>query len=250
MLAKRVIPCLDVKKGRVVKGVQFQALRDCGDPAMLGQHYSAEGADELVFLDITATAEGRRTMLQWVNQVATQVFIPFTVGGGINSLGQIGELLSAGADRVSINSAAVHNPDLIAAAASRFGSQCIVAAIDAKRGHERWRVFVTGGRDRTDRDVLDWASELQERGAGEILLTSMDRDGTLSGYDLTLLEKVSERLSIPVIASGGVGELQHLVEGLSAGADAVLAASIFHDGQYSIREVKEFLQRQGVTVRL
>ena len=250
MLAKRLIPCLDVKDGRVVKGVQFQELRDCGDPVELGRHYSAEGADELVFLDIAATAEGRQTMLQWVNQVARQVFIPFTVGGGIYSLGQIGQLLGAGADRVSINSAAVRDPDLISAAARRFGNQCIVAAIDAKKGLEEWQVFVNGGRVRTDRDVLAWASELQERGAGEILLTSMDRDGTLSGYDLTLLERVSARLSIPVIASGGVGKLRHLLEGLLAGADAVLAASIFHDGQYSLGEAKEFLHQQGVAVRL
>ena len=250
MLARRVIPCLDVKGGRVVKGVQFQGLRDCGDPARLGGHYSGEGADELVFLDITATADGRQTMVQWVNRIATRVFIPFTVGGGIDSLTQIGQLLSAGADRVSINSAAVHDPDLISAAAGRYGSQCIVAAIDAKKELKEWKVFVAGGRVRTDRDVLAWASELQERGAGEILLTSMDRDGTLAGYDLTLLARVSARLSIPVIASGGVGELRHLLEGLLAGADAVLAASIFHDGQHSIGEAKEFLQRQGITVRL
>lgn len=250
MLARRVIPCLDVKGGRVVKGVQFQGLRDCGDPARLGRHYSEEGADELVFLDITATADGRQTMVQWVNRIAARVFIPFTVGGGIDSLTQIGQLLSAGADRVSINSAAVHDPDLISAAAGRYGSQCIVAAIDAKKELKEWKVFVVGGRVRTDRDVLAWASELQERGAGEILLTSMDRDGTLAGYDLTLLARVSARLSIPVIASGGVGELRHLLEGLLAGADAVLAASIFHDGQHSIGEAKEFLQRQGITVRL
>ena len=249
MLAKRIIPCLDVKEGRVVKGVQFRNLRDCGEPAKLGQYYSDEGADELVFLDITATFDGRKTMLQWVNDVARVVFIPFTVGGGISTLEQINDLLTAGADRVSINSAAVKNPKLISDAADKFGSQCIVAAIDAKRENNIWRVFVAGGRQKTNLDVLSWATQLEGCGAGEILLTSMDRDGTRDGYDLELLAGVSNKLSIPVIASGGVGELTHLFEGLSAGAESVLAASIFHDGRYSIRQVKEFLSSQGVEVR-
>ncbi len=251
MLAKRIIPCLDVKAGRVVKGIQFLNLRDCGEPARLGKHYSDEGADELVFLDITATADGRKTMLDWVNDVAREVFIPFTVGGGISSLEHISQLLLAGADRVSINSAAVKNPDLITAGAERFGSQCMVAAIDAKRkAGGGWRVFIAGGRQRTDLDVLSWSVQLEDRGAGEILLTSMDRDGTRDGYDLELLREVSSRLSIPVIASGGVGELRHMSEGFLAGAEAVLAASIFHDGEYSIGEVKEFLDGQGIEVRI
>ncbi len=251
MLAKRIIPCLDVKAGRVVKGIQFLNLRDCGEPARLGKHYSDEGADELVFLDITATADGRKTMLDWVNDVAREVFIPFTVGGGISSLEHISQLLSAGADRVSINSAAVKNPDLITAGAERFGSQCMVAAIDAKRkAGGGWRVFIAGGRQRTDLDVLSWSVQLEDRGAGEILLTSMDRDGTRDGYDLELLREVSSRLSIPVIASGGVGALRHMSEGFSSGAEAVLAASIFHDGEYSIGEVKEFLDGQGIEVRI
>ncbi len=251
MLAKRIIPCLDVKAGRVVKGIQFLNLRDCGEPARLGKHYSDEGADELVFLDITATADGRKTMLDWVNDVAREVFIPFTVGGGISSLEHISQLLLAGADRVSINSAAVKNPDLITAGAERFGSQCMVAAIDAKRkAGGGWRVFIAGGRQRTDLDVLSWSVQLEDRGAGEILLTSMDRDGTRDGYDLELLREVSSRLSIPVIASGGVGELRHMSEGFLAGVEAVLAASIFHDGEYSIGEVKEFLDGQGIEVRI
>ena len=250
MLAKRIIPCLDVKGGRVVKGVRFRNLRDCGEPARLGKHYSDEGADELVFLDITATLDGRETMLEWVNDVAREVFIPFTVGGGISKLDHISQLLKAGADRVSINSGAVKTPDLIAAGAEKFGSQCIVAAIDARREAGMWRVFVAGGRRKTDLEVLSWSTQLEKRGAGEILLTSMDRDGTRDGYDLELLAEVSSRLSIPVIASGGVGELSHLSEGLAAGAEAVLAASIFHDGQYSIAEAKGFLAAQGVEVRI
>lgn len=250
MLAKRIIPCLDVKGDRVVKGIQFRNLRDCGKPARLGKHYSDEGADELVFLDITATFDGRETMLQWVNDVAQEVFIPFTVGGGIGKLDHISQLLNAGADRVSINSGAVKNPELIAAGAEKFGSQCIVAAIDARREAGMWRVFVAGGRQKTELDVLSWSIQLEALGAGEILLTSMDRDGTRDGYDLELLAEVSSCLSIPVIASGGVGELSHLSEGLGAGAEAVLAASIFHDGQYSIAEAKEFLAAQGVEVRI
>lgn len=251
MLARRIIPCLDVKNGRVVKGIHFVDLRDAGDPAELGLRYYREGADELVFLDITATVENRRTMLEWVRRVADTIFIPFTVGGGIGSLEQMQELLRAGADKVSINSAAVKDPNLINRGAAAFGSQCIVVAVDAKRTGDHWTVFTGGGRWPTDRDVVEWVCEAEERGAGEILLTSMDRDGTQSGYDLDLLRLVSERVRIPVIASGGAGSPEDLLRGFTEGkADAVLAASIFHYGRYTIREVKEYLAARGVPVRL
>ena len=251
MLAKRIIPCLDVTGGRVVKGINFVDLRDAGDPVELGRRYYEAGADELVFLDITATVEGRETVLQWVRRVADTVFIPFTVGGGIQSLEQIQDLLRAGADKVSLNSAAVKNPELIRSAAATFGSQCIVLAVDAKREGESWEVYVGGGRYSTGIDALEWIAEAAELGAGEILLTSMDRDGTRDGYDLDLLSRISKLVRIPLIASGGAGSPHHLLEGLTqGGADAVLAASIFHYDQYTIREVKDFLQKSGVTVRL
>ncbi|GAB4130018.1 MAG: imidazole glycerol phosphate synthase subunit HisF [Acidobacteriota bacterium] len=251
MLAKRVIPCLDVKNGRVVKGVHFVDLQDAGDPVELARRYYEEGADELVFLDITATVEARKTVVEWVRRVADTIFIPFTVGGGISSLSQIQELLRAGADKVSLNSAAVRTPSLIGEAAAEFGSQCIVLAVDAKRAGSGWRVFVDGGRRDTGRDALEWIEEGAGRGAGEILLTSMDRDGTQDGYDLELLQEVSRRVRIPVIASGGAGSPEHLLEGVTTGrADAVLAASIFHYGHYSVGEVKRFLAGHGVAVRL
>lgn len=251
MLAKRIIPCLDVSKGRVVKGIHFVDLRDAGDPVELGRRYYREGADELVFLDITATVENRRTMLEWVQRVADSIFIPFTVGGGISSLEQIQDLLRAGADKVSINSAAVKNPELIKEAASAFGSQCIVLAVDAKRINSRWKVFVGGGRFETELDALEWMQRSETLGAGELLLTSMDRDGTREGYDLELLRKVSEMVRIPLIASGGAGSPEDLLDGfVRGGADAVLAASIFHYGHYTIGQVKEYLAEHGITVRL
>lgn len=251
MLAKRIIPCLDVAEGRVVKGVHFVNLRDAGDPVELGLRYYLEGADELVFLDITATVEGRRTMLDWVRRVADTIFIPFTVGGGISSLDQIHDLLRAGADKVSVNSSAVRDPSFVRSAATAFGSQCIVVAVDAKRVGPGWKVFVGGGRYETDHDALDWICEAERLGAGEILLTSMDRDGTLAGYDLELLSEVSRLVRIPVIASGGAGQLEHLLEAFEVGnADAVLAASIFHYGQYSVGEVKQFLNDRGIAMRL
>jgi cyclase len=250
VLAKRIIPCLDVTGGRVVKGVHFVDLQDAGDPVGLGRRYYEEGADELVFLDITATVEERKTVLDWVQRVADSIFIPFTVGGGISNLQQIQDLLRAGADKVSVNSAAVKDPSLIRRSAAIFGSQCIVLAVDAKRTGESWKVFVGGGRYPTDRDALEWIEEGAELGAGEILLTSMDRDGTEQGYDLQLLREVATRVRIPLIASGGAGSPQHLLEALRDGfADAVLAASIFHYERYSIEQVKEFLRRRGIVVR-
>ncbi|MBE3587656.1 MAG: imidazole glycerol phosphate synthase subunit HisF [Thermoanaerobacteraceae bacterium] len=252
MLTKRIIPCLDVTDGRVVKGTNFINLRDAGDPVELAALYDREGADELVFLDITASARGRKTVLDMVYRTAGEVFIPFTVGGGIGSLEDIRAILSAGADKVSINTAAVKNPSLVAEAASRFGSQCIVVAIDARRtGEGTWEVYIHGGRTPTGIDALEWARRVEELGAGEILLTSMDRDGTRDGYDIPLTRAVARTVNIPVIASGGVGTLEHIAEGLTAGeADAALAASIFHFREYSIRQVKEYLQARGVPVRL
>jgi cyclase len=251
MLAKRIIPCLDVADGRVVKGIHFKNLRDAGDPVELGGRYYQEGADELVFLDITATIEKRDTVQDWVSRVAETVFIPFTVGGGIRTVPEIQRLLRAGADKVSMNSAAVKNPNLVQEAAQRFGSQCIVVAVDAKRSGDSWEVYVSGGRVPTGIDALDWMKEVESLGAGEILLTSMDRDGTQAGYDLDLLATASGNLRIPVIASGGAGTLEHLKHALVEGqADAVLAASIFHYDQYSVQNVKEYLAQNGVTVRL
>ncbi len=249
MLAKRIIPCLDVAEGRVVKGVHFVDLKDAGDPVEVGGRYYREGADELVFLDITATVEERKTVVDWVKLVADSIFIPFTVGGGISAVSQVHDLLRAGADKVSINSAAVKNPDLLAEASQAFGSQCIVLAVDAKRTGEGWKVFVSGGRTETDRDALEWILQGEELGVGEILLTSMDSDGTQKGYDLRLLEAVSGSVRIPVIASGGAGSPEHLLEALKAGADAVLAASIFHYDQYGIAEVKDYLAENSIPVR-
>lgn len=249
---RRIIPCLDVTAGRVVKGIEFLNLRDAGDPVELAAFYDREGADELVFLDITASSDSRRTMVDVVARTADQVFIPLTVGGGVRAVSDIRELLGAGADKVSINTAAIQNPDLIDAGADVFGRQCIVVAIDARREPERngWGVYTHGGRRPAGLDAVAWAAEAARRGAGEILLTSMDRDGTRDGYDLELLEAVAGAVSIPVIASGGAGTLDHLVEGLAAGrADAVLAASIFHFGEYTIAQARDHLCRHGIAVR-
>lgn len=252
MLAKRIIPCLDVDQGRVVKGVNFVNLRDAGDPVELAALYDREGADELVFLDITASAEGREIMLEVARRTAEEVFIPFTVGGGLRTLEDIRRMLAVGADKVSLNTAAVKNPQLIREAASRFGSQCVVVAIDARQvGAGRWEVYIHGGRTPTGIDALAWAREVEKLGAGEILLTSMDRDGTKDGFDIDLTRAVVDAVRIPVIASGGVGTPEHIAAGLTAGgADAALAASIFHFGEYSIRAVKEYLAARGIPVRL
>lgn len=251
MLAKRIIPCLDVKDGRVVKGVNFVNLRDAGDPVEQGAIYGREGADELVFLDITASHEKRKTIIDVVRRTAQAVFIPLTVGGGISDLTDIRNLLNAGADRVSINTAAVRDHGLVSRAARQFGSQCIIVAIDAKNRGNYWEVVVEGGRTPTGLDAVKWAREVMERGAGEILLTSMDRDGTTIGYDLDLTRAIAEAVSIPVIASGGAGTLEHLRQALVEGkADAALAASIFHFGTYSIAEAKQYLAERGVPVRL
>jgi cyclase len=252
MLTKRIIPCLDVKDGRVVKGTNFVSLRDAGDPVELAAFYDRELADELVFLDITASSDGRDTMLDVVERTAAEVFIPFTVGGGIRNMDDIRRLLMAGADKVSLNTAAVQNPELIAEGAKRFGRQCIVLAVDARRvGDNRWEVYIHGGRTATGINVLDWVKHGTALGAGEILLTSMDGDGTKDGYDLGLTKAVSDAVNVPVIASGGAGCLAHFADALTTGsADAVLAASVFHYGQFSIREVKEYLRKNGLEVRL
>jgi cyclase len=257
MLTKRVIPCLDVKEGRVVKGTRFLGLRDAGDPVEWACFYDKAGADELVFLDITASHEKRGILLEVVRRTAEQVFMPLTVGGGVRNLEDVRELLKAGADKVSINTAALENPSLIRDAALRFGSQCVVVAVDAKRLSRRkgkaarWKVFTHGGRQETPWEVLDWVRKAEKLGAGEILLTSIDCDGTKEGYDLDLTRRVSQAARIPVIASGGVGKLEHLLEGFRKGrADAVLAASIFHFKEFTIREVKRFLKKKGVSVRL
>lgn len=252
VLAKRIIPCLDVDAGRVVKGVKFIDLRDAGDPVELAAYYDEAGADELVFLDITASFEERKTMVEVVRRTAREIFIPFTVGGGIRTLEDIREMLQAGADKTAINTAAVLNPELIETGARKFGSQCIVVAIDARRvGPDRWEVLTHGGRQGTALDAVAWAREVEQRGAGEILLTSLDRDGTKDGYDLALTCAVSEVVNIPVIVSGGAGNLEHLWEGLTiGGADAVLAASIFHYREYAVLEAKEYLASKGVPVRL
>jgi cyclase len=255
-LAKRIIPCLDVDNGRVVKGVQFVDIRDAGDPVEVAKRYDLQGADEITFLDITATHHNRGTMVEVVEQVASQVFIPLTVGGGIRTVEDIRRMLNAGADKVGINSAAVTNPEFVREAAQRFGSQCIVVAIDAKRvsieGEAlRWEIFTHGGRTATGIDAIEWAKKMVDFGAGEILLTSMDRDGTKSGFDLELTRAVSDAVAVPVIASGGVGKLQDLTDGVKLGrADAVLAASIFHFGEHTVQEAKQQMASQGLEVRL
>ena len=254
-LAKRIIPCLDVDNGRVVKGVKFVEIRDAGDPVENARRYNLEGADEITFLDITASSDNRDTIVHMVEAVASEVFIPLTVGGGIRELADVRRMLNAGADKVGINTAAVFNPDFVQQAADRYGSQCIVVAVDAKKvsqsGEEnRWEIFTHGGRKGTGIDALEWVTRMDEYGAGEILLTSMDRDGTKQGFDNELNRQVSEAVKIPVIASGGVGNLQHMADGVLLGkADAVLAASIFHFGEYRISEVKDFLKQQGIEVR-
>jgi imidazole glycerol-phosphate synthase subunit HisF len=251
MLAKRIIPCLDVDKGRVVKGVKFQNLRDAGDPVEVAKGYEEQSADELVFLDITASAEERKIMIEVVQRVAETVFIPFTVGGGVSSLEDIRRLLSAGADKVSINTAAVKNPQLIYESAKRFGSQCIVVAIDAKRSERGWEVYIHGGRTPTGLDAVEWAKRVESLGAGEILLTSMDADGTKKGYDIELCRAVASAVSIPVIASGGAGTMEHFYEVFTqTNADAALAASLFHFKEVSIPELKAYLKNKGVHVRL
>lgn len=253
-LAKRIIPCLDVDNGRVVKGVQFVDIRDAGDPVEIARRYDEQGADELTFLDITASHEDRETMVHVVEEVAGQVFIPLTVGGGIRKVEDIRRMLNAGADKVAINTAAVHNPEFVKEAAEKFGSQCIVVAIDAKQVSDkpkRWEIFTHGGRKPTGIDAIEWAQKMVAYGAGEILLTSMDRDGTRIGFDLDLTRAISEAVSVPVIASGGVGNLDHLVEGVKQGhADAVLAASIFHFAEYTIEEAKRQMAANGIEVRL
>jgi cyclase len=249
MLAKRIIPCLDVKDGRVVKGVNFIGLRDAGDPVEIAARYDAEGADELTFLDITASHEKRPILLDVVRRTAETVFMPLTVGGGVRELADIRALLNAGADKVSINTAAVARPEFVREAAGRFGTQCIVVAVDAKQKGEGWEVFTHGGRTATGLDALEWARRMEGYGAGEILLTSMDRDGTRLGYDLALTAAIARAVRVPVIASGGVGTLDHLYEGLDAGADAVLAASIFHYRECTIGQVKRYLAERGVVVR-
>jgi cyclase len=256
-LAKRIIPCLDVTNGRVVKGVNFIALQDAGDPVEISRRYDEQGADELTFLDITASSDNRGLILHIIEKVAAQVFIPLTVGGGVRHVDDVRRLLNAGADKVSINTSAVQNRQLVADAAGRYGAQCIVVAIDAKQVHgtgtksAKWEVFTHGGRKATSLDAVEWAKEIQLLGAGEILLTSMNRDGTRNGFDLALIRTVSDAVDIPVIASGGVGNLDHLVEGILQGhADAVLAASIFHYGEYTVRQAKEYMAQHNIEVRM
>lgn len=255
-LAKRIIPCLDVDKGRVVKGVQFVDIKDAGDPVEVAKRYNDEGADEITFLDITASHEGRDTTIKTVEKMASEVFIPLTVGGGIRKVEDIRNMLNAGADKVSINTAAIFDPEFVARASERFGSQCIVVAIDAKQVSQtgeaqRWEIFTHGGRKPTGIDAIEWAIKMVNAGAGEILLTSMDRDGTKIGFDLALTKAISEAVDVPIIASGGVGNLQHLADGvLKGGADAVLAASIFHFGEYTIEEAKRYMSEQNIEMRL
>ena len=255
-LAKRIIPCLDVDNGRVVKGVQFVDIRDAGDPVEIARRYDEQGADEITFLDITATHEGRATTVKTVEKMASEVFIPLTVGGGIRELDDIRRMLNAGADKIAINSAAVFNPEFVGEAAAKFGSQCIVVAIDAKSVSlpgqpPRWEIFTHGGRKPTGIDAVEWAKKMVGYGAGEILLTSMDRDGTKNGFDLDVTSAISEAVHVPIIASGGVGNLQHLADGVTKGkADAVLAASIFHFGEHTVQAAKEFMQKEGIEVRL
>lgn len=253
-LAKRIIPCLDVDNGRVVKGVNFVDIKDAGDPVEIARRYNEQGADEITFLDITASHQGRETTVHTVEQIAKEVFIPLTVGGGIRELADIRRMLNAGADKVAINTAAIHRPELVQEAAERFGSQCIVVAIDAKQVQDepaRWEIFTHGGRKPTGIDAVEWAQRMVSLGAGEILLTSMDRDGTRNGFDLALTRAISESVSAPVIASGGVGNMEHLYDGVVDGkADAVLAASIFHFGEFTVPQVKDYLLERGVAVRL
>ncbi|WP_320826845.1 imidazole glycerol phosphate synthase subunit HisF [Reinekea sp.] len=250
-LAKRIIPCLDVDRGRVVKGVNFLNIRDAGDPVEVAKRYNEQGADEITMLDITATHEGRGTMIETVRAIAGQVFIPLTVGGGIRTVADIRTMLNAGADKIGINSAAISNPDFVRAASERFGAQCIVVAIDAKRVGEHWEIFTHGGRKATGIDAVQWAIRMQDYGAGELLLTSMDRDGAKSGFDLALTRAIADAVSIPVIASGGVGTLEHLAEGINLGhADAVLAASIFHFGEFSIADAKQHMASRDIEMRL
>jgi cyclase len=257
MLAKRIIPCLDIDRGRVVKGVRFEEIRDAGDPVEVARRYDQQGADELVFLDITASAEDRPTLFATVEAVAREIYIPLTVGGGVRTNADVRALLSAGADKVSINTAAVDNPDFVMEAADRYGVQCIVVAIDAKRVNKkkekqlRWEIFTHGGRKSTGIDAIEWAAQMVEKGAGELLVTSMDRDGTKAGYDVELMRAITSTVPVPVIASGGVGTLEHLQEGFEkGGADAVLAASIFHHGTYTVGAAKKFLSEHGIRVRL
>ena len=251
-LTRRIIPCLDVTAGRVVKGVNFVSLRDAGDPVEIARRYDGEGADELTFLDITASSDGRDIILHVIEAVADQVFIPLTVGGGVRAVEDVRRLLNAGADKVSINTAGIQNPGLIEEASGRFGAQAIVCAIDAKQvAPQRWQVFTHGGRNSTGLDAIEWAQRVEQLGAGEILLTSMDRDGTRQGFDLALTRQIADTVSIPVIASGGVGNLQHLADGVTQGrANAVLAASIFHFGEYTVGQAKRFMAEQGIAVRL
>ncbi|WP_340105511.1 imidazole glycerol phosphate synthase subunit HisF [Rhodohalobacter sp. 8-1] len=251
MLTKRIIPCLDIKDGRTVKGVNFVGLRDAGDPVELAQRYTEEGADELVFLDITATKEKRKTLVALVKDIAAHINIPFTVGGGIKTVDEIEDILKAGADKVSLNSAIVRDPDLITRASDAFGSQAIVAAVDAKRADDHWEVYISGGSKPTGLDAIEWIQKTEQLGAGEILLTSMDRDGTKSGFDLDLLKEVNEKITIPVIASGGAGTKQHCCDAVTIGkADAVLAASIFHFREIEINELKKKMQEEGIDVRI
>lgn len=252
MLAKRIIPCLDVDNGRVVKGVQFVDIKDAGDPVEVAQRYNEQGADEITFLDITATHHGRDTTYHTVERMAETVFVPLTVGGGVRKVDDIRHLLNAGADKVSINSAAIFNPEFVGEAAARFGSQCIVVAIDAKKvGDNQWEIFTHGGRKATGIDAVAWAVKMAGFGAGELLVTSMDSDGTKNGYDIALMKRITDSVNVPVIASGGVGNLQHLVDGvLQGGVDAVLAASIFHFGEYTVGEAKQFMAQQGIEMRL
>jgi len=251
MLKNRIIPCLDVKNGRVVKGINFVDLKDAGDPVEQAKIYSDGGADEICFLDITASNENRSTIYEVVKKTSEKCFVPLTVGGGVRSIEDINKLLNCGADKVSINTAAVQNPKIVMESSLKFGSQCIVVAIDAKKEENSWKIFTHGGRNKTDIDAIKFAKQMEEYGAGELLVTSMDRDGTQKGYDIDLMQKISEMVNIPVIASGGVGSLDHLAEGITKGkANAVLAASIFHYGKYSIKQAKEYLDSKGIPVRI
>ena len=250
-VAKRIIPCLDVTDGRVVKGINFVELQDAGDPVKIAKKYNEQGADEITFLDITASSDGRGLIFEIIEKVAKQIFIPLTVGGGVKSCEDIRNLLNAGADKVGINTSAINNPDLVAEASARFGSQAIVVAIDAKRVEDHWEVFTHGGRNATGIDAILWAEKMVNLGAGELLITSMDKDGTKTGFDNELNKLISEKVNVPIIASGGVGNLQHLVDGVKeGGADAVLAASIFHYGEYTIQEAKEYMAKNNIEIRL